>query len=356
MTAIFKTRTTCRVCLSPLDPILSLGNLHISNFLMSDSKDGTRVPLEIALCSRCGLLQLKHTANPENLYRNYWYRSGTNKTMTDALCDIANKSERLMRLEKGDTVLDIGCNDGTLLASYRTQGIYKVGFDPAENLVPISRKAADKIVPDFFTSESYLKEAELKLRKPKIITSIAMFYDLEEPKAFVADIKKIMHQEGLWVVQMSYLPLMLQQNAFDNICHEHLGYYSLVSFEYLLRLYDFEVVDVEVNDVNGGSLRAYIRNLSARKELFGDPDIRKMASSRMRRLRDDETNLGLNRLEIYKGFINRVQDIKNAVSGFIKEQVRLGKIVYIYGASTKGCTLLQYFGLDNSLITAAAER
>ncbi|MFH1702693.1 MAG: class I SAM-dependent methyltransferase [Nitrospirota bacterium] len=356
MTSIFKIRTTCRVCCGSLDSVLSLGDQYISNFLSSDGNDGVRVPLELVLCAQCGLLQLRHTAHPEGLYRNYWYRSGTNKTMTEALCDIANESERLMCLEEEDTVLDIGCNDGTLIACYRTPGIYKVGFDPAENLMPFSRKVADKVVVDFFMSESYFSEAVLQARKPKIITSIAMFYDLEEPKKFVEDVKKVLHSEGLWVVQMSYLPLMLQQNAFDNICHEHLEYYSLASFEYLLKLYDFEIVDVELNDVNGGSFRTYIRNLSAKKELFGDSIIRERAADRVRRLKESESNLGLNHLETYKEFVTRVQRIKNAVVGFIKEQVRLGKTVYVYGASTKGNTLLQYFGLDNSLITAAADR
>ena len=356
MTSIFKIRTTCRVCCGSLDSVLSLGDQYISNFLSLEGNDGVRVPLELVLCSQCGLLQLRNTAPPEDMYRNYWYRSGTNKTMRDALADVANKSEQLIGLAAGETVLDIGCNDGTLLTSYRTPGIYKVGFDPAENMAPFSRKVADKVVADFFTSESYFSDAVLRARRPKIITSIAMFYDLEEPKKFVSDVKKVLHPEGLWVVQMSYLPLMLQQNAFDNICHEHLEYYSLASFEYLLKLYDFEVVDVELNDVNCGSFRTYIRNLSAQKELFGNSIIREIAGDRVRRLKEHESNLGLNQLETYKEFVNRVQRIKDAVVGFITEQVRLGKTAYVYGASTKGNTLLQYFGLDNSLITAAAER
>jgi len=276
--------------------------------------------------------------------------------MTGALGDIANTSERLMRLQNNDAVLDIGCNDGTLLASYRTPGIYKIGFDPAENLANLSRKVADKIVLDFFTSESYFNESELRIRQPKIITSIAMFYDLEEPGKFVNDIKKILHPEGLWVVQMSYLPLMLKQNAFDNICHEHLEYYSLAAFEYLLKLYDFEIVDVEFNDVNGGSFRAYIRNLSANKELFGDSATRAMAAARLNKAKEDESSLRLSQLQTYQGFVSRVRKIKDEVVGFIKEQVSLGKTVYIYGASTKGSTLLQYFGLDNLLIKAAADR
>jgi len=290
------------------------------------------------------------------MYRNYWYRSGTNKTMREALADIANKAEMLIHLRPGDAVLDIGSNDGTLLASFKTGGIYRVGFDPAENLASLARKVADKVVVDFFHAEAFEHNPELREHRPKIVTSIAMFYDLENPSQFVSDVKAVMHPDGLWVVQMSYLPLMLKQNAFDNICHEHLEYYSLQSFEYLLKLYEFEIVDVELNDVNGGSFRAYIRNRGANEECFGDEVYRGLAAERVQMLREQEIKMGLDDKRVYAEFAMWVERIKADVTSFIKEQVQRGKTVYVYGASTKGNTLLQYFGLDSSLITAAAER
>lgn len=351
-----KTRTTCRVCDDELEPILSLGELYVSGFLSPGEADGLKAPLELALCSRCRLLQLKHTVPAESLYRNYWYRSGTNQSMREALADIADKAERLIHLQSGDAVLDIGCNDGTLLASYKTGGVWKIGFDPAQNLAPLSRQLADKVVVDFFEADAFKHDPDLRSHCPKIITSIAMFYDLEDPKKFVSDIKTVMHPDGLWMVQMSYLPLMLKQNELGNICHEHLEYYSLQSFEYLLKLYDFEVVDVELNDVNGGSLRAYVRNRSADASAFGDPTYRELAAERVRALQEQEIRLRLDDTRTYAEFAFWVERIKQDVVGFIKEQVRQGKKVYVYGASTKGNTLLQYFGLDHSLITAAAER
>jgi NDP-4-keto-2,6-dideoxyhexose 3-C-methyltransferase len=350
------TRTTCRVCGGSLGPVLSLGEHYVSNFILPREGDGIKAPLELVLCQRCRLLQLKHTVPGEAMYRNYWYRSGTNRSMREALADISGKAETLMHLRAGDTVLDIGCNDGTLLASYKTGAIYKIGFDPAENLAPFSQKIADKIIIGFFDSETFQHDVDLHGHRPRIVTSIAMFYDLEDPKKFVSDIKTVMHPDGLWVVQMSYLPLMLKQNAFDNICHEHLEYYSLQSFEYLLNLYDFQIVDVELNDINGGSLRAYIRNDGANKECFGDETYRALASERVRTLREQEIRMSLDEKKIYTEFAMWVERIKGDVVGFIREQVQLGKTVYVYGASTKGNTLLQYFGLDNSLITAAAER
>ena len=351
-----KTRTTCRVCDGSLEPILSLGEHYVSNFLGPGEGDGIKAPLELVFCRSCRLLQLKHTVPAETMYQNYWYRSGTNKSMRGALADISNKAEQLIHLRRGDAVLDIGCNDGTLLASYRTGGIYRVGFDPAENLAPFSRKIAEKIIVGFFNSESFHKDADLKGCQPKIITSIAMFYDLEDPNKFVLDIKEVMHPDGLWVVQMSYLPLMLKQNAFDNICHEHLEYYSLQSFEYLLNLYDFEVVDAELNDVNGGSIRIYIRNRGAKTEIFSDPTYRNLAADRVQRLREQEIEMSLDDKQIYDDFAARLERIKEDVVGFIKEQFQRNKKIFVYGASTKGNTLLQYFGLNRSLIPSAAER
>jgi 2-polyprenyl-3-methyl-5-hydroxy-6-metoxy-1,4-benzoquinol methylase len=301
-------------------------------------------------------MQLKHTVPPEVMYQNYWYRSGTNKTMQMALTDISNKAESLVHLREGDAVLDVGCNDGTLLASYKTRGIYKIGFDPAENLAPLSRQVADQVITDFFNAVAFQLDSGLKGRYPKIVTSIAMFYDLEDPGKFVADVKTVMHPDGLWVVQMSYLPLMLKQNEVGNICHEHLEYYSLQSFEYLLKLHEFEIVDVELNDVNGGSLRAYIRNRGADASIFGDLTYCKLASERVCALREQEVRLGLDNPRPYTEFAVWVERIKRDVVSFVEEQVERGKTVYVYGASTKGNTLLQYFGLDHSLITAAAER
>lgn len=350
------TRTTCRVCDGALEPILSLGDHYVSDFVLPDEPDGTRAPLDLVLCSQCRLLQLRHSVEPGLMYRNYWYKSGTNQTMRDALADIANKTETLIHLEPGDTVLDIGCNDGTLLGSYKTEGIFKVGFDPAENLAPLSRKVADRILVGFFDADRFLEDRELAARKPQIVTSIAMFYDLEDPRKFVSDIKAIMHPEGVWVVQMSYLPLMLRDNELGNVCHEHLEYYSMQSFEYLLNLCDMEVVDAELNDVNGGSLRTYIRHKGVSPRGFGDETYRALAHERVELLRDDERKLGLSDPAPYIEFGIWAERIKQDVSSFVQREVGRGRRVFVYGASTKGNTVLQYFGLDHSLIEAAAER
>ena len=349
-------RNSCRVCEGPFESVLNLGDQFVSNFLSPDQPDGFKAPLELVLCKRCALLQLRHTVPGEAMYQNYWYRSGTNQTMRTALADIAHSAEQLTHLQSGDTVLDIGCNDGTLLSSYKTSGIYRIGFDPAENLAVFSRKVADRVVNSFFASEAFYQHPDPKTRRPKIVTSIAMFYDLEDPNRFVSDIKKVMDPNGLWIIQMSYLPLMLEQHDFGNICHEHLEYYSLESLEYLLNRHDFAVIDVLLNDVNGGSFRVFVRDRSADESLFGSETYRKEAFERVKALRAHEARMCLSQPRTYQEFAVWVKRIKDDVSAFISEQVHRGKTVAIYGASTKGNVMLQYFGLDHDLITAASER
>jgi SAM-dependent methyltransferase len=276
--------------------------------------------------------------------------------MRDALADISSSASKVVHLQGGDAVLDIGCNDGTLLSSYTVPEIYKVGFDPAQNLAVYSREVADKVLVGLFDADYFLADPKLKDIRPKIVTSIAMFYDLEDPGKFVSDIQRIMHPNGVWILQMSYLPLMLTQNDFGNICHEHLEYYSLQSLEYLLDLYGFSILDVQLNNVNGGSLRAYMCNSAANRSSFGDEAYRQAAAARVSSLRDSEKDLRLDETTPYREFAERVQRIKQQVCDFIQEQVGHNKKVFVYGASTKGNTMLQYFGLDHSMITAASER
>jgi len=354
MKSDFVVKENCRVCgRKNLEPILSLGNLYVSNFV-DENGEAIKAPLDLVLCSvddgGCGLLQLKHTVSQERLYRNYWYRSGMNKTMTDELHGIAQVAESIVRLAPGDFVLDIGANDGTLLRGYKTQGVKLIGFEPAKNLIQFAEQGTTKIIADFFNFSAW--EKEFKGAKAKIITAIAMFYDLDEPNLFVADIARCLDENGVFIIQMSYLPSMLSQNAFDNICHEHLEYYSLLSLENLLKRHKLEVADVELNDVNGGSFRIYIRHQGGGSNL----NLKEGAAERVENLRSYEAKLNLQNKKIYDEFAARVENIKHKLFSFIKGEVAKGKKIYVYGASTKGNTLLQYCGLDHRLIVAAAER
>jgi len=344
------TRKNCRVCGSTdLKLVLSLDSQYISNFTDSPTQESYVAPLELVLCNRktggCGLLQLRHTVPGEVLYRKYWYKSGVNQTMRTALADIAEKAENLVKPSSGDVVLDIGCNDGTLLRAYKPHNLRLVGFEPATNLIEEAKIGTTKIFNDFFNHKVFKKEFGSK--KARIVTAIAMFYDLEEPNEFVRDVAKILGKDGVFIIQMNYLPSMLENNAFDNIVHEHLEYYSLQSMEYLLDRHDLTVFDVELNDLNGGSFRLYVKHKDCKKYPI---------SKNVDNLREYEKRMQLNDYKTYSSFAKRINDIRAKTYGFIKKEVEKGKKVYVYGASTKGNTILQFFNLDNELITAAAER
>ena len=345
-------RQTSRISDEELVELFTLGDLHISDFIHDRSSNVVKVPLTLTLDRKSGLLQLKHSAPFDKMYEQYWYRSGINKTMTEELKGIARKATSLIKCEEGDVILDIGCNDGTLLRFY-PKSFYKVGFDPATNLKRYAEKYADLVVTDYFIAKSYFKELS---KQAKIITAIAMFYDLEEPHQFVDDINAVLDNEGLWIIQMSYMPLMLKQFAFDNICHEHLEYYSLSSLEYLLRQHDLKVVDVELNDINGGSFRIYVRKKDSSPHLFAAAPYRDVGQFRIASLLEYEEKLRLNDPETYTSWFEKILELKKQTVDFIRFEKAKGKTIWGYGASTKGNTLLQFFGLDSTLIDAIAER
>jgi len=348
-------RSTCRISKEPLMELFSLGKLHISDFIEKDAQPRQEpVELKLMLAQKSGLVQLAHTADFDTMYREYWYRSGTNATMRNELKGIAEHAASLMHPTSNDTWLDIGCNDGTLL-SYVDPSIKRIGFDPALNtfLESESKKHANTVVVDYFTAEKYKATGH---RKAKVVTSIAMFYDLEDPHAFVNDIDEVLENDGLWIIQMSYLPLMLKQLAFDNICHEHLEYYSLESLIYLLEEHNFKVVDCELNDINGGSFRIYIQKKSASPASFGTAPYRDVASMRVDGILALEEKMDLKNPKTYLSFFEKVKGLKQQTMEFIEKARAEGKTVWGYGASTKGNTLLQWFGLNNTHILGIAER
>lgn len=347
---VFTTTTCCRSCHSDkLTPILSLGELCISNFVNPDQpREDVKAPLELILCGQCSLLQLRHTTRPELLWKHYWYRSGANNTMRAALAEITGVAEKLTPLSAGDIVLDIGCNDGTLLRCYRNKDIRRVGFEPASNLIADAEVETTQIINDYFNFDAF--KAHWDDAKAKIITSIAMFYDLEDPNAFVRDVTRCLDKDGVWIIQMNYLLSMLEKNAFDNIGHEHLEYYSLVSLRNLLSQHALEIFDVELSDLNGGSFRIYVRHPGARI------NVPPGARDRLLHLGALERKTGLTNRGVYDDFAKRIHEIKGQVCEFVKKEVAQGKTIYIYGASTRGSTLLQFFGLDSRFIKAAVER
>jgi NDP-4-keto-2,6-dideoxyhexose 3-C-methyltransferase len=348
---ICKAVEQCRICGSPeLAQVIDLGEQYIATHSVAgDAPDflQARYPLELVRCAGdggCGLVQLRHSVDPSALYFDYGYRSGITQSMRDNLADITSKIEGLITLQAGDAVLDIGCNDGTLLCSYQTSGIDKVGIDPSTNVLEVARGKGLDVINDYFSAATY-KQARPD-KQVRAITSIAMFYDLERPAAFVRDISSILADDGVWVIELSYLPFMLQKNSFDTICHEHLEYYSLATLEWLLNKEDLAVQQIEFNEINGGSVRLFIR----RKSAFDKPH------EAVTRARAEETKLALRDEETYKWFRQNVARVRSEIQRVITEARANNKSVYIYGASTKGNTILQFCEINSTMVPKAADR
>ena len=351
------TISKCRACGSKiLLEVLSLGNLYVSNFMNKQSNElAIQVPLEMVLCQSkdgdCGLIQLRHTVSNEAMYENYWYRSGINKTMTDELNSIAAKAAAIRNVKAHDYVIDIGANDGTLLRGYKIPGLNAIGFEPAKNLELFGKQGTTKIIVDFFSYITW--ELAVGKKQAKIITAIGMFYDLDDPNAFISDIVKCLDDDGLLVIQMMYLPFLLERNAFDGICHEHLGYYSLFSLESLLDRQSLEVCDVEMREqVNEGSVRFFIKKVGKGSSL----KLEDGAQDRVAALRAKEVSLRLDEKQTYDAFAKRIFEAREQVVSLIKQEVSRGKKVHGYAASTKGNTTLQFYGLTRNLVEVVADR
>jgi len=347
-------RTTCRVCGSTaLNRVVDLGEQCLQGSFVKPGKElppKRAVPTSLVRCdpmraeNACGLLQMEHTVPPEILYSAYWYRSGTNATMRNHLAALAAECTSILGRTAG-RVLDIGCNDGTLLAAF-DGGFEKFGIDPSDIALEIEGGA--QVIHDLFPSEQLVRA--LRDKKCDVVTSIAMFYDLEDPVQFAREIKRVLADDGLWCFEMSYMPRMLELTSYDTICHEHLEYYSLAVVEQILRRAGLSVVSASMNDINGGSLRCYATHIgngcfASEERLRG-----------LRAIRQSEFDLALDTDAPYKSFQDRVNAHRVELSLLLKRLKADGKRIHVYGASTKGNTILQWCGIDSHLVEVAAER
>lgn len=345
----------CRISGDELVELFSLGNLFISDFVETQPSDDYRSELKLMFSKESKLVQLESAADPDKMYGRYWYRSGTNQTMRNQLKNVVDSCTSLHKFSDKPLWLDIACNDGTLL-NFVPEPYDRLGIDPADDsYTKESNKFADEVIQDYFSKEAF-DTSMFRGRKCDVITCIAMFYDLPDPTKFLNDVYDILKDDGLFVIQMSYTPLMIQQMAFDNICHEHLMYYSLHSLKYVLDRTNFKIVDCELNDVNGGSFRVYLQKNDANPTSFANAPYRDVAQYRVNSLLEYETKIGANTIEFYLNFYDKLRVLKQNVHEFVSTKKSEGKKIWVYGASTKGNTLLQYFGLDSSLIDGAAER
>jgi hypothetical protein len=339
--------------------LLELGEHYVSDFVKPGELTGREAKpwsLDLYLDETIGAARLDGVAPLDTMYGQYWYRSGINQSMVKQLGEIVKEVTERVKIEDGDVWLDIACNDGSLLRQV-PDNMEKVGIDPADDsYIAESSKVASAVVQDFFSYDAYQKTGYGD-KKAKVVTCIAMFYDLDKPRPFIRDVHKILDDNGVFVVQMSYTPLMLKQLAFDNICHEHVYYYSLTSIKRLFEREGFVIRDCSLNDTNGGSFRVYFQKATSDKTSFGSAPLRDVCDYRIEStLRNEAVNWDISDTYIWKSFGANIRQLKKEVQDFLQQAKAEGKTVYGYGASTKGNTLLQLFGITPDLVTAIAER
>ena len=340
----------CRICGNKhLEKVLDLGVQMLTGVFPRDKKKIiTTGPLCLVKCTggdeACGLLQLEHSYDLDEMYgENYGYRSGLNVSMVDHLGNKVKKILDRIELSEGDLVIDIGSNDSTTLQAYPSSGLTLVGIDPTGIKFKKYYPSYIQLIPNFFSSS--LVNKYFPRKKAKIVTSFSMFYDLEDPTYFMQQVYDILADDGIWVFEQSYMPTMLETNSYDTVCHEHLEFYSLRQIKWMTDKVGFEIVDVEFNNINGGSFSVTVMKSS--KELKLSPKIQNIL--------DEEHNNKLDTLIPYQEFAQRVAQSKNDLLTFIADSHAAGKTIAALGASTKGNVLLQYCGLTTEEIKYVGE-
>jgi hypothetical protein len=337
----------CRVAGTPqLVSVLNLGMQALTGVFPPDAQHPVAEgPLDLVWSPDSGLLQLRHSFSPSDMYGdNYGYRSGLNQSMVDHLTHKVRTLERLVALRPGDAVLDIGSNDATLLKAYEVKDLRRVGIDPTARKFAAYYTPEIIVRPEFFSAAAYRSASD---KPARVVTSIAMFYDLDDPIAFAREVAAVLARDGVWHFEQSYMPSMLRMNSYDTICHEHLEYYSLRVVQRILDAADLRIVDVAMNNVNGGSFAvtaAHRANVSikANTPVIGW-------------LLEQEDRMGLNTPRPFRDFEERVYRHRDDLGRLLRNLVADGKKVLGYGASTKGNVLLQFCGLTAAEILAIAE-
>lgn len=331
----------CRVCHSPnLVPLLDLGRLNVSAFPGPDTATLIPAPLHLVGCNECSAVQLLHTVKPELLFQHdYWYASGINGTMREELRHVVREARRHVRVNDGDWVLDIGANDGTLLSAWREHlwegKPRRFAVEPSPTFSRVLRDTSETVVTSLFPAPKLQVVPDGSF---KVITSIAMFYAVPDPVGFAREVARLLHPEGVWVVQMQDLQQMLAATAFDNICHEHLIYYTIESFWRVCVQANLRIVDVQLREINGGSLRFTVMHALPGVGNFCPPAAFSAPP--------------LN----WQIFEHRMQQRLAALQDTVRAALEMGYNVDLLGASTKGNTLLQLAGLGPAQIRRCWER
>lgn len=343
---MYKEISKCRISgSSNLINVLSLGEQYLTGVFPKKADENiTKGPLDLVWCPDSGLLQLKQSYSLDEMYgNNYGYRSGLNQSMVNHLSHKARTLERIVNNNSNSLIIDIGSNDATLLKAFSINAT-KIGIDPTGKKFKDFYGSEIELIPDFFSANLF--NQYFSNQKASIITSIAMFYDLEAPLAFVNDIESILDKNGIWHFEQSYMPSMLRSNSYDTICHEHLEFYSFKVVKKMLEDCKMRVIDVQMNSINGGSFAVTACKKDA-SYISNFPIINWMLKQ--------EDDMGLNTPKPYRDFEERVFRHRKNITELIEALVLDGKKVFGYGASTKGNVLLQFCNITSKHIPFIAE-
>ena len=337
----------CRLCNNnKLSFLFSLGNLSFTGkFSHNNQINIPKSKISLVICKKCKLVQLSQNFNPKYLYgKDYGYRTGINLTMKNHVKKIVIEAQKLSKINKGDYVLDIASNDGTMLNYYK-KDLVTVGIDPILSNFKKFYKNINFKVNDFFSFNT-LKNNKLD-NKYKIISALSVFYDLKKPNNFLKDIKKLLHPSGVFILEHADLLSIVKNNLFDTICHEHLEYYSTKIIIDIMYKNNLKVFNIKKNNINGGSIRYYISHKDAKF---------KINKKKILPIINEENKFKLEKINTYKNFLKKINIQKNKLNFFLKKELIKKKIFHGYGASTKGNVLLQYFKIDNNQIDFVADR
>ena len=348
MTNEYTVITKCRICSNnSVNEILKLEPQYIATTFVTDNENNPmakiKIPLTLILCKKCGLVQLKETVRPDLLYKNYFYRTAINDTMKRDLQDVVNYAVENVKTESNDIVVDIGANDCTMVSMYPDH-LKRFGIEPATNIDWSNVSKSITVVNDYFSKDIVLKATNYK--KAKIISATAMFYDFDDPNVVTKDIKDILHENGVCVIQVSYLLDTIRDMNFYDVVHEHLEYYSLKSINYLMERNGLKVIDATTNFVNGGSLRVLVTH----------KDSRRPKSKRYQEILDEEEKWNLEELDTYVQYEHKIKDIIKKSREFIVNEIKNGGTVIGLGASTKGNVLLQICRIGKDLLPYISDR
>lgn len=342
-----------------MQDLFTLGEHYVSDFIQEGQENRAGKHDLAVVLTDDGRVRLKTTVPVNNMFGTYYYRSGLNATMRAELKDVVNSITKLYMppeacLQTGVWV-DIASNDGTLLSNVPEPYI-RIGIDPCEDsYLREAKNHAECIVQDYFSAEAYYKSGYVE-NTATVITCCAMFYDLEYPDVFLQDINKVLHKDGLFVIQISWTATMLTGLQFDNILSEHVYYYTLTTLKSLLEKNGFKILDCVLNSCNGGSFRVYIMKQSGNEKLFSCQIDRDMGQARVNSILEYEQKLKLDQVETWKKFKSDIDLLKDKTVSFIRKVKSEGKTVWALGASTKGNSMLQFFGLTAADIDGIAER